>query len=56
MSFANKKIWPNDSRIGSKSSSNLLEFFDMDINLKEELEEFEGEFVKRWSCWSVKVQ
>jgi hypothetical protein len=28
----------------------------MDINLEEELEEFEEEFVKRWSCWNVKVQ
>ncbi len=42
-----KKSWPNDSRIGCKSSSHLLEFLEMDINLEEELEEFEEEFVKR---------
>jgi hypothetical protein len=38
------KIWPNDPRIGCKSPFNL--FLQRDINLKEELEEFEGEFEK----------
>jgi hypothetical protein len=42
-----KKNWPHDSRIGCKSSSNLLEFLEMDINLEEELEKFEWELVKR---------
>jgi len=41
--FVNKN-WPNDLIIGYKSPSNLLEFLERDINLEEELEEFEGEF------------
>jgi hypothetical protein len=41
--FINKN-WPNDLKIGSKSPSNLIKFFEKDINLEEELEEFEGEF------------
>jgi hypothetical protein len=43
--FVNKN-WPNDPRIGYKSPSNLLEFFEKDMDLKEELEKFEGEFEK----------
>jgi len=38
------KNWPNDSRIGCKSPSNLADFIKNDLNLKEELEEFEGAF------------
>ncbi len=41
--FANKN-WPNDPRIDCKSPSNLLEFLERDVDLKMELEEFEGEF------------
>jgi len=43
--FINKN-WLNDSWIGCKFSSNLIEFFEKDINLEKELEEFEGEFEK----------
>jgi hypothetical protein len=42
--FVNKN-WPNDSRIGYKSSSNFLEFLERDMDLEEELEEFEGDEV-----------
>jgi hypothetical protein len=41
--FVNKN-WPNDPRIGCKSSSNLVEFIEKDVNLEDELEKFEGEF------------
>jgi hypothetical protein len=53
MSFANKKFrevdfcqqnWPNDPRIWCTSPSNLLEFLERDMDLEEELEEFEREF------------
>ncbi len=40
--FVNKN-WPNDSRIGCKPPSNLLEFLERDMDLEEE---FEGEFEK----------
>jgi hypothetical protein len=43
--FFNKN-WLNDFRIGCKSPSNLVEFLEKDVDLKEELEEFEGEFEK----------
>ncbi len=41
--FVNKN-WPNDPRIGYKSSSNLMEFLEKDVDLAEEFEEFEGGF------------
>jgi len=41
--FVNKN-WFNDPRIRCKSPSNLIEFFEKDIDLEKELEEFEGEF------------
>ncbi len=41
--FVNKN-WPNDLKIRCKSASNLLKFLKRDMNLEEELEEFEGEF------------
>jgi hypothetical protein len=41
--FVNK-IWPNDFRIRYKFPSNLLEFLERDIDLEEELKEFEREF------------
>ncbi len=41
--FVNKN-WPNDFRIGCKFPSNLVEFLEKDVYLKEELEKFEGEF------------
>lgn len=40
------KSWPNDPRVGCKFASNLIEFFEKDIYLKDELKEFEGEFEK----------
>ncbi len=41
--FVNK-IWLNNPRIGCKSPSNLVEFLEKDVVLKEELKEFEAEF------------
>jgi hypothetical protein len=41
-----KKNWPNDFRVGCKSPSNLVEFLERDVDLKEELENFEGDFEK----------
>jgi hypothetical protein len=43
--FVNKN-WPNDPRIGCKSPSNLVEFLEKDVDLKEELKKFEGEFAQ----------
>ncbi len=43
--FVNKN-WPNDPRIDCTSPSNLVEFLEKDVDLKEELEKFEGEFEK----------
>jgi hypothetical protein len=43
--FVNKK-WLNDPRVRRKSPSNLVTFFERDINLEEQWEEFEGEFIK----------
>jgi hypothetical protein len=43
--FVNKN-WPNDSRIGCQSPSNLINFLEKDINVEKELEEFEGDFEK----------
>ncbi len=40
------KKWPNDLKIGCKSPFNLVEFLEKDIDLEEELEEFEGDFEK----------
>ncbi len=37
-------IWPNDPKVGYKSPSNLVEFLERDINLKETLEEFKIDF------------
>ncbi len=41
--FVNKN-WPNDLKIGCKFPSSLVEFLEKDVDLKEQLEEFEGEF------------
>ncbi len=43
--FVNKN-WPNDPIIGCKSPFNLVEFLEKDVNLEEELKEFEGEFAR----------
>ncbi len=43
MIFVNKN-WPKDPTIGCKSPFSLLEFIDIDGDLKEELETFEGHF------------
>jgi hypothetical protein len=45
LTFVNKN-WPNDLKIGCKSPSNLVEFLEKDVNLIEELENFESEFEK----------
>jgi hypothetical protein len=42
--FFVSKSWPNDGKVGCKSSSDLVEFIEMDEQLEEELQEFEGEF------------
>ncbi len=44
--FLSTKKWPNDPWIWFKSSSNLLKFLERDMDLEEELKEFEGEFEK----------
>jgi hypothetical protein len=37
--------WPNDCKVGCISpSSNLIEFIEIDANLKKKLEQFEGAF------------
>jgi hypothetical protein len=43
--FINKN-WPNDSRIGYKSPSSLVDFVETDLILEEELEKFEVVFEK----------
>ncbi len=43
--FLNKK-WPYDPIIRCKSPFNLREFLEMDIDLEDGLEEFEGDFEK----------
>ncbi len=41
-----KKNWSNDHRVACKSSFNLIEFLERNIDVEEELEEFEGDFEK----------
>ncbi len=41
--FVNKN-WPNDPIRGCKSPSDLLEFFERDMDFKKEFKEFEREF------------
>jgi hypothetical protein len=41
-----EKNWPNKFRVGCKSPSNLVEFLERDVNLEDELENFEGDFEK----------
>jgi len=43
LTFVNKN-WPNDFRIDCKFPSNLLELFERDVDLEEELEVLKGEF------------
>jgi hypothetical protein len=38
------KIWFNDTRASCKSPSDLVEFIEIDEELEEELQKFEGEF------------
>ncbi len=38
------KNWSNDPRIGCKSPFNLVDVIENDLDLEEELEEFEGAF------------
>jgi hypothetical protein len=37
------KNWPNDLTVGS-FPTNLVEFIEVNVHLKEELKEFEGSF------------
>jgi hypothetical protein len=39
-----RKNWPNDLKVGCKSTSNLVEFIEVDQDLEEKLEQFEGDF------------
>ncbi len=39
-----RKNWPNDLKVGCKSPSNLVEFIEVDQDLEEKLEQFEGDF------------
>jgi hypothetical protein len=41
--FVNKN-WPSDPKIGCKSPFSLVKFIDIDGDLEEELEKFEGSF------------
>jgi hypothetical protein len=43
--FINKN-WPNDSRIGCKSLSSSVDFVETNLNLEEDLKEFERAFEK----------
>ncbi len=43
MTFVNKN-WPNGLKIGCKSLSSLVDLIETNVNLEEELEEFEGAF------------
>jgi len=38
------KIWPNDTKVGCKAFSNLVNLIDFELNLKQELDEFERSF------------
>jgi hypothetical protein len=38
------KIWPNDAKVGCKAFSNLVNLIDFELNLKQELDEFERSF------------
>jgi hypothetical protein len=41
--FVNKN-WPKDPRIGCKSSSNLVDLIEGNLNLEKEIEKFEKAF------------
>ncbi len=34
--------WPSDLKVGCKSSSSLIKFIKMDVDLEKELEKFES--------------
>ncbi len=38
------KNWPNNSKVGCKASSNVIQIIEMDEDLDKELEQFEGDF------------
>jgi hypothetical protein len=38
------KNWPNDAKVGCKVFSNLVNLIDLELNLKQELDEFERSF------------
>jgi len=44
MSFTNRNLifvnknWPNDAKVGCKSSSDIVEFIEMDEQLEKELQ------------------
>lgn len=39
-----EKNWPNDTKIGCKSFSNLVKLIEVDEGLEAKLEKFEGTF------------
>ncbi len=43
------KNWPNDAKVGCKAFSNLVNLLDFELNLKQELDEFERLF--EWDEW-----
>jgi hypothetical protein len=43
--FINKN-WPNDSRIGCKSLFSSVDFVEINLNLEEDVKEFERGFEK----------
>ncbi len=44
------KNWPNDVRVGCKSANELVEFIEMNEQLEEKLQEFEGEYGRLIFC------
>jgi hypothetical protein len=36
--------WPNDAKVGCKALSNLVELINFQLNLEDELDEFESSF------------
>jgi hypothetical protein len=38
------KNWPDDAKVGCKAFTNLINLIDFELNLKQELNEFERSF------------
>jgi len=43
LNFVNKN-WPNDAMVGYKVPNNLVELIDVELDLKQELDEFRDSF------------